>query len=776
MIINLFNFKCYKGAHTLILPDKGVILIHGESGSGKSTIFTAIEFCLYGIGREVNSHNTSKCSVEINLENINLKIYRQKGPNLLKLNYNNQDYVDDLAQPIIDDVFGNETIYQYTNICHQREICPFLMGNNSEKIKVLENVAYGNHNIHSKKKLQEQITSVEKMRNTLTTQIEIANNNYLEILSKLQAKNIKVEDVNDIKDTNKTSVDFETIDKQDFELYIQQIRQDNENIKQKMLQIQQDIKNTNIKLHLYKQKQENLSTYNTILEDKVKNNITSVEQTLLEDNIINISNTINNLEMYKKNKNIYDENIKQIKIIQREIDNNISKINNNEYMVKNKIVYKEGEELNIKDKCNSKELETSLNILKKYHSFFYNPNKFIECNENIMLPFIINFGIQPNCSINFFKNIYKTHIDDFNNGLLVVCPNCEVELMYTYRGDLQLIQSTNLLYNEKQTELFKLFINYCKDHIEIITGYDDYTMTDLMNINMDVDNIVILKMLYETINVYNSKLKIYTSQNIVNNDENINNIECELKELHTKKNLLQKKQAEYASIRNKIEFYNNEILNINNWLNNVNNITSEDEYNQLEEELKIYEDKYNQTNKTIDNLEWYFLYKNKKKIYDDLNETLMNNKTRYENLCFFRNILLECEGELFEKSLLSLGYMVNNELEKLFKTSITISLQSEVKASVRTGIDINILYKEFQYKSHKNLSGGEESRLGIGFLLALNKYVGAKFLILDETLSCVGNDLRIDTIEALKTISNDKLVIIVNHDCVTGVFDYVLEL
>ena len=120
--------------------------------------------------------------------------------------------------------------------------------------------------------------------------------------------------------------------------------------------------------------------------------------------------------------------------------------------------------------------------------------------------------------------------------------------------------------------------------------------------------------------------------------------------------------------------------------------------------------------------------------------------------------------------------MVNNELEKLFKTSITISLQSEVKASVRTGIDINILYKEFQYKSHKNLSGGEESRLGIGFLLALNKYVGAKFLILDETLSCVGNDLRIDTIEALKTISNDKLVIIVNHDCVTGVFDYVLEL
>ncbi len=50
MRLQLRNFKCYDNK-TFDLGEKGITLISGVSGKGKSSILTGINFALFGKGR-----------------------------------------------------------------------------------------------------------------------------------------------------------------------------------------------------------------------------------------------------------------------------------------------------------------------------------------------------------------------------------------------------------------------------------------------------------------------------------------------------------------------------------------------------------------------------------------------------------------------------------------------------------------------------------------------------------------------------------------------------
>jgi len=147
--VNLHQFRCWDDLN-IEIPIGGITLIKGNSGVGKTTIFQAIAWCLYGNIRLVAPNYMEKAKTHVTIEfpynlngiNDNLIINRQKNPNRLILSHNNQCYEDKVAQSIIDDIFGSYDIW--LSSCYIGQGCRnnFLTAPNTGKMEFLNSIAF----------------------------------------------------------------------------------------------------------------------------------------------------------------------------------------------------------------------------------------------------------------------------------------------------------------------------------------------------------------------------------------------------------------------------------------------------------------------------------------------------------------------------------------------------------------------------------------------------------------------------------------------------------
>ena len=144
MRLYLQNFRCYKEA-SFEFPHKGTILLEGPSGIGKSTIFKAINFVLYGKELKVIKHGEKRCKVV--LEYNNIKITRTKCPNHLTLEIDDTKYEDDSAQCKINETWGE--YFLYTSYMSQKGIDTFLTMNSNDKATFLQKLSVKNFDVDS---------------------------------------------------------------------------------------------------------------------------------------------------------------------------------------------------------------------------------------------------------------------------------------------------------------------------------------------------------------------------------------------------------------------------------------------------------------------------------------------------------------------------------------------------------------------------------------------------------------------------------------------------
>jgi ABC-type transport system involved in cytochrome bd biosynthesis fused ATPase/permease subunit len=87
---------------------------------------------------------------------------------------------------------------------------------------------------------------------------------------------------------------------------------------------------------------------------------------------------------------------------------------------------------------------------------------------------------------------------------------------------------------------------------------------------------------------------------------------------------------------------------------------------------------------------------------------------------------------------------------------------------------------DIQYKGHSvdvsNLSGGERDRVILAFTMTIADMGMTPVLLLDECVSSLDQENANNVFECIKTQCKDKLVILVAHQIVTGMFDQIITL
>jgi len=140
LILEIENFKSIISGNYEI--DEGFVRLKGLSQTGKTTIFSAIEWTLYkaSIGVSPDINPKAKTQVTLTLPSDKIVITRKKGskPNLLVL-YEEKKYEEEAGQGIINSLYGSYNVWKSSCYLDQYTISNFLQEMSSkDKMKLLE--------------------------------------------------------------------------------------------------------------------------------------------------------------------------------------------------------------------------------------------------------------------------------------------------------------------------------------------------------------------------------------------------------------------------------------------------------------------------------------------------------------------------------------------------------------------------------------------------------------------------------------------------------------
>jgi DNA repair exonuclease SbcCD ATPase subunit len=164
MKLELTNFRCHL-KKTYHFTEHQITLLKGDPGNGKSTVFNAIWWCLYGHLRGVGHHLSANSQTKVSLEFDQLpslgrgvQIVRQNHPNKFVVTIEHpvdetlisqEDkacHQGEVAQQLIDQVFGSRETWRAVSYIIQGEQCLLMSGSERERLKLLEELSFHQDN------------------------------------------------------------------------------------------------------------------------------------------------------------------------------------------------------------------------------------------------------------------------------------------------------------------------------------------------------------------------------------------------------------------------------------------------------------------------------------------------------------------------------------------------------------------------------------------------------------------------------------------------------
>lgn len=150
MELSLQNFRCWPKLHLSFSSGK-ITLLRGRSGIGKTTILTAIGWCLYGKPNDVAPFSEPKVWVaaQIKFLAMGLKIFRDirysgnTAHRSFRITFADNTVLEGSpAQKYITDLFGNYDLWHISSYLEQKQLSLFDSLPNKDKLRVLHEIAF----------------------------------------------------------------------------------------------------------------------------------------------------------------------------------------------------------------------------------------------------------------------------------------------------------------------------------------------------------------------------------------------------------------------------------------------------------------------------------------------------------------------------------------------------------------------------------------------------------------------------------------------------------
>lgn len=727
MKLELKNFRCHIDSK-YILPDSGLTLISGKSGTGKSSLLKAISYIFFGKTRKPCSFNSTSCKVKLEWEYGEDKIIatRTTRPNVLKVDYNGTVFEDDSAQKLLEKLLGL-TLQEFeiaSYIAQKNGICIHSLSP-QEQIKTIQVLSYDQEELNGlKDKLKGLTKKAEKDCEEYSTKLRFSID---------ELKSIKfVED----QDLENLSVE------------------ERDTIKEQLDKLPEAIKNKNIE-------KEKITKKNYTRKENVN------KKKSLEKNKKEVGIELNSKKEYRDElrEKILGNSKPEIEELQKQV----------EYL---RLKERYDEELKSNQEENKKKRDEIENKLLDSKEFTEKSEKLRNL-ENLK-KLTKNYG-----EIEKLEDEYSSLQDKLkNNYTSFKCPGCKKNLKLEDDKLVECEKKVKLENNKKYEKRWKELKN-------IIDKFEDCRDLDLEEydslkeiIDKNIEMKALLKHLEDySVNLMNIEKKLENLKGY-ETDGDIGELTVELNSRksnlilynHTKSDI-KKIETEIMSLSCKLEKIELELANIE--------ISDEDFEKDLEklnsslEELYEKQEKLTEKNKIYEKWEKYIILQEKYKKWrdkvDNYEKRYRESEKSYNGFLRLKERYRQAEILAVESTINSINHHTQYYLDQFFRDDPLI-LNLEIIDAKKLEIVTKLKYKGYEYDNISQLSGGEFDRCVLASVCGVNTMMNSPFLFLDESLASLDAENNTEILGFLKELSEKKLVAVTSHEAITGIFDEIVEI
>ena len=795
IILNLRNFRTYNDDEIKI-PKNSTTLIVGPSGIGKTSILEAFIFILYDGIQTPEKFNTKRCWGWLHMDD--MVFYRQKDPKLLKVWKGNNEYVKSDAQDLINDIFGDQLVFFATSYLRQKEFSPFLHGKDSEKMDIVKRVAFKDIESDAiKEPIKEKVDQLSNQCIGAEAQLQMAISN----INSFDARHPKIiqenvpensEDV--MKAVTERRILMDQLDKKfelvvreemSLEFYKQQLKICESNLNVLNSKIKEiDVEVTKSKLKEIESELEGFSDISLDVEKLAKAQMFKhwkTEHDRLTSNLAKVTKDKNELKTSIE-KIWGDKSLDDDKFISETISK-ISDINKS----RGEVILLLGEiEVQSIDEAKTKlkSLETEIEDLKEKEEHvrsqlhklrLQNAMECPECSASLVLT-------EDGKSLESKpKPVTKTVSSGGIGGMLEqanVIKSEVVEEEITVTHDDLNNALTKRLRSVNLKERIESVISKCESKLDFKLKIDvDVAVKSLSELKKYLDIILAIKSLTESIETHESKRPEEITDVSEPDDSKKKSLEAEKEKL--KSNLTQCKDIE-----RQISLMQS---NFDNFSKQIEDHKSSDDMSSEQiksSKISLQEqiDQLMHLSSASDLIAQRTVLENDMKNKSNVAKT---TRETFEATKRLHTRAIEAERIFLQTAVSKINVLLGRNLQKLFPdTPISVELSTTKKLKSKKGVsqrfDVRIFYRDSQYSSSRQLSGGEKDRVSLAITLAMNETFGSPFLFLDETLASLDSDLKSEAVALLREMSERKIggkvCVVIAHEETEGLYNNVLRL